>query len=81
MKKLDKDLSGAIDYSEFALAMIDMEKLLATERLVKAFKLIDKDQSGYINKEEIKIAFGSNAGIHEDVWKEMIKEVDENSDG
>ncbi|KAM3140387.1 Protein kinase domain containing protein [Paramecium bursaria] len=81
MQKLDKDQSGSIDYSEFALAMIDMEKLLATERLVKAFKLIDKDQSGYINKEEIKIAFGSNAGIHEDVWKEMIKEVDENSDG
>lgn len=43
MQKLDKDQSGSIDYSEFALAMIDMEKLLATERLVKAFKLIDKD--------------------------------------
>lgn len=39
---------------EFVLATISTEKLLATEKLVMAFKMIDKDNSGHISKEEIK---------------------------
>lgn len=58
MKQLDKDGSGSIDYSEFVLATINREKLLATEKLLMAFRMIDKDKSGTITKEEIKQAFG-----------------------
>jgi calcium-dependent protein kinase len=43
---------------EFAYATINREKLLATERLLQAFKIIDKDKSGAITKDEIKHAFG-----------------------
>lgn len=43
--------------------------------------MIDKDKSNYITKDEIKMAFGQNSGISEEVWKEMIQEVDQNSDG
>ncbi|CAD8156509.1 unnamed protein product [Paramecium octaurelia] len=81
MKKIDADGSGSIDYSEFVYATINREKLLATERLLQAFKIIDKDKSGAITKDEIKLAFGQNSGISEEVWKQMIQEVDQNSDG
>lgn len=40
------------------LATINREKLLATEKLLMAFRMIDKDKSGTITKEEIKQAFG-----------------------
>lgn len=47
--------------------------------------MFDKDGSGYISIEEIKELFGygtkSNQQVSDDVWKDMIKEVDENSDG
>lgn len=55
-----------------------------------AFKMFDKvsnyikdkqDGSGSISTEELKVLFGSNEKIADSVWVELIKEVDQNSDG
>ena len=42
--------------------------------------MFDKDKSGTLDMEEIKCMFGG-IEIAENVWKDILKEVDENSDG
>ena len=47
--------------------------------------MFDKDNSGFISIEEIKELFGYSAKsadkVSDAVWKEIMKDVDENSDG
>ena len=42
-----------------------------------------QDGSGTISKEELKILLGTggNSNIDDNIWDEIIKEVDDNSDG
>lgn len=47
-----------------------------------AFKMFDKDGSGSISIDEIKEIFGGvGQNISEKVWKDLMKEVDDNNDG
>jgi len=62
------------------MATMDREKLLSQEKLELTFKMFDKDKSGTLDMEEIKCMFGG-IEIAENVWKDILKEVDENSDG
>lgn len=45
-----------------------------------AFSIFDKDGSGSLQLSEFKEIFGG-AGVSEDVWKAVIREVDKNGDG
>ena len=45
-----------------------------------AFKMFDKDGSGKLDMKEIREMFGG-VKIAENIWKEIIKEVDNNGDG
>jgi calcium-dependent protein kinase len=82
MEQVDIDKSGFIDYTEFVAASVDRKKLTSKEKLETAFKLFDKDSSGSISASEIKEVFGSAfANVDEQVWLEIIKEVDVNGDG
>ena len=74
---IDLDNSGSISYNEFLTSVIDSKKILTEDRLQKAFKMFDKDDSGTIDIEEIKGLFGGN----ETTWKRVIKDIDENGDG
>ena len=83
--------------SEFVIASINRENLLSKQKLETAFKMFDKvsfyfymkkttkklkDGSGSISIDEIKEIFGSYGNsISDKVWKEIIQEVDDNSDG
>lgn len=40
-----------------------------------------KDGNGVLTLDEIKQMFGQVGGVADDVWKEVIKEVDDNGDG
>ena len=62
------------------MATMDRDKLLSKEKLELTFKMFDKDNSGTLDMEEIKCMFGG-IEIAENVWKDILKEVDENSDG
>lgn len=81
MNAVDKNNSGSIDYTEWVMATINREALLSKQRLDVAFKMFDKDGSGTLSIDEIKDLFGTHAGISEKVWRDMLKEVDDNGDG
>ena len=74
---LDLDGSGKISYDEFLSAMISTKKVVTEERLEKAFKMFDKDNSGKLSVKEIKNVFGGT----EEQWKKVINEIDLNNDG
>ena len=54
--------------------------MLTEQRLDQVFKMIDIDQSGEINRSEIK-EFFSMSGNDEEFLSDMIREVDNNDDG
>ena len=74
---LDLDNSGEISYNEFLTSVIDSQKILTEDRLKKAFDMFDKDGSGALDLDEIKVYFGGN----DKLWKKVIKEIDLNGDG
>ena len=81
LKLADSDGSGEIDYSEWVIATIDKRKLLTDEKLQVAFSMFDRDGGGSISASEIKDVLGVGKNIDENVWNDIIKEVDGNGDG
>jgi len=53
-RKLDRDGSGYIDYSQWVVATINKNKLLTPEKLKAAFLLFDTDRGGSISALEVK---------------------------
>ena len=43
--------------------------------------MLDHDKNGYINKNELKEVFDSKSSKDDDLWEEVIREVDNNRDG
>ena len=81
MIALDRDGNGVIDYSEFLTAAVDKHKLLSKDNMRTAFKMIDKDGSGYITIDEIKEAFDIHSSNDMKIIKDIMDEVDKNHDG
>ena len=78
---VDIDGSGFIDYSEFVVAAMNEKNLLTNEKLQAAFRMFDKDGSGFISSEEIKEILGFGKTLSEEAVNEVIKQVDANGDG
>ena len=79
--QVDIDNSGEIDLSEFITASVNKNSLLQDEKLRAAFNYFDKDKSGDVSVAEIKQVLGSSIVTSENVWKEVLAEVDINGDG
>ena len=83
--EIDTDKSGAIDYGEFVTAAVNKEKLVNEKNIDMVFKLYDKDGDGEITADEFKNVFRGaqsfNDGEGEDIWEQILEEVDENGDG
>ena len=62
-------------------ATVNRENLLQDEKLKAAFDVYDKDGSGAISTDEIKQVLGVGANINENIWAQIVKEVDVNGDG
>ena len=69
---------GMIDYGEFIQMMTENDREISIHNLEYAFSVIDVDNSGSINVEELKRAFG--VSYEDDVWRNLIDEVDVNGD-
>lgn len=81
--RADLDGDGFIDYSEWQISCVNKDSVLKKDRLVEAFKHFDKSGSGKISAKEIKnvLAVGSKKYGNENIWKQIIKEADEDRDG
>jgi calcium-dependent protein kinase len=80
MVSMDKDGNGYIDYTEFITAAIDKTVILNRDNLLTAFKMLDADNSGMITVDELKAAFDAHGDKDDEVWKEIMQEVDKNGD-
>ena len=78
--KIDVDKNGKIDYTEFLAATIQKANYLKKEKLFEAFCAFDKDNSGYITKDEILKALKLDKTQEKEIEK-YIQAVDKNGDG
>ena len=69
-----------MDYTEFIAAALQKDLLLKRENLKSAFRMFDVDGDGTVTKDELKEVFGV-ASRGEEVWDEIMGEVDKNNDG
>ncbi|KAK7376680.1 hypothetical protein VNO80_02094 [Phaseolus coccineus] len=81
MEAADVDKNGTIDYQEFITATINRHKLEKEENLYKAFRYFDKDNSGYITREELRQALTEYQMGDEATIDEVIDDVDTDNDG
>ena len=77
---LDGANHGYIEFEEFLRACIDKKKILCDENLVYAFNFFDKDNSGKITVDKVKIAF-SESNVSEEVFQNILREVCLNEEG
>lgn len=80
-KNADTDGSGTIDFGEWCTATINQQELLSKPNLLAAFKLFDKDGSGTIEASEVASILGHNVSDQQEVWQQVIAEVDVDGDG
>ncbi|XP_073005084.1 calcium-dependent protein kinase 19-like [Typha latifolia] len=81
MEAADVDGNGSIDYIEFITATMHRHKLERDDHLYKAFQYFDKDNSGYITRDELESALMEHGMGDAATIKEIISEVDSDNDG
>ncbi|XP_061350151.1 calcium-dependent protein kinase 29-like isoform X2 [Gastrolobium bilobum] len=81
MDAADVDQSGTIDYQEFITATINRHKLEKEDILFKAFQYFDKDNNGYITRDELRQALTKYQMGDEATIDEVIDDVDTDKDG
>ncbi len=79
-KGIDTNYSQKIEYSEFISAAIENIQYIKEEKLLDLFKVLDKDKSGKISKNDLKKAL-SNEDIDEEELSQFILKFDLNGDG
>ena len=79
-KSIDLDNSKRIEYTEFISAMMEQNMYCEEEKLLNTFKMLDKDGSGKISKEEIKKAL-NNKNIRDAELKNFINKFDLDGNG
>ncbi|XP_065862382.1 calcium-dependent protein kinase 2-like [Euphorbia lathyris] len=81
MDAADVDGNGTIDYLEFITATMHRHRLERDEHLYKAFQYFDKDNSGFITRDELETAMKDYGMGDDSTIKEIISEVDTDNDG
>ena len=77
---IDVDKNGKIDYTEFLASTVQKANYLKKEKLLETFSAFDKDNSGYITKEELIQSLKAEKSQEKEI-EAIIKKVDKNGDG
>lgn len=78
---VDIDKNGTIDYCEFIAATMDRHKLEKGQILFKAFQYFDKDDNGYITRDELEEAITEHQMGDKAAIDEIFDNVDSDKDG
>lgn len=83
IKEVDIDGSGTLNFSEFKFMMAKrMRSIDIEEERREAFRIFDKDNNGYISRDELRIVMGNlGENLTDEEVDEMIKEADVDGDG
>ncbi|KAL2225943.1 calcium-dependent protein kinase 32 [Sesamum indicum] len=81
MEAGDVDKDGYLDCGEFVAISVHLRKMGSDDHLRKAFEFFDKNESGYIEIEELREALADEAETSEDVINAIIQDVDTDKDG
>ncbi|XP_071734146.1 calcium-dependent protein kinase 29-like isoform X2 [Rutidosis leptorrhynchoides] len=81
MEAADVDKNGTIDYIEFITATMHRHKLDREENLHRAFQFFDKDNSGFITRDELKHSMTEYGMGDEATIDEVLDDVDTDKDG
>ncbi|KAL0453091.1 UNVERIFIED_CONTAM: Calcium-dependent protein kinase [Sesamum latifolium] len=81
MEAGDVDKDGYLDCGEFVAISVHLRKMGNDDHLRKAFEFFDKNESGYIEIEELREALADEAETSEDVINAIIQDVDTDKDG
>ncbi|KAK9084826.1 hypothetical protein Sjap_025237 [Stephania japonica] len=81
MDAADVDGNGSIDYIEFIAATMHRHKLQREEQLYQTFKYFDKDNSGFITRDELEMAIKDHGNGDKADIREIMSEVDKDHDG
>ncbi|XP_008804309.1 calcium-dependent protein kinase 19-like [Phoenix dactylifera] len=81
MDAADVDGNGTIDYIEFITATMHRNRLERDEHLYRAFQYFDKDNSGFITRDELESAMKEHGIGDASTIKEIISEIDTDNDG
>lgn len=73
----DVDGNGVLDYGEFVAVTIHLQRMENDEHFRRAFMFFDKNESGFIELDELREALADEAGeTDSDVLNEIMREVD-----
>lgn len=82
MNEIDLDGNGTIDFIEFSIMMTKYVKACDTEEELRlAFRVFDKDSSGFVDVTEIKNILRGHDKLSEREIDEIIYICDGDSDG
>ncbi|KAG2300541.1 hypothetical protein Bca52824_037013 [Brassica carinata] len=83
MEATDVDGDGTLNYGEFVAVSVHLKKMANDEHLHKAFNFFDKNQSGYIETEELREALNDELddSSSEEVIAAIMQDVDTDKDG
>ena len=79
-KSIDSNNSKRIEYTEFIAAMLEASPYCKEDRLVDIFKMLDRDGSGKISKNEIKEILDSE-NVRDKDLNNFMNSFDLNGDG
>lgn len=82
MEAADVDGDGTLNYGEFVAVSVHLKKMGNDEHLHKAFSFFDRNQSGFIEIEELRNALNDEVDTNsEDVINAIMHDVDTDKDG